>query len=548
MKKAAMYLRVSTEEQVDKQTILNQRKFGERYFALHNILIYSWYADDGVSGTFSLDQRPEGAWLLADARAGKIDTLYVYKLDRLGRDSRLILNAINELETLGVQVKSMTETFDTTDPVGRFLVTVLGGVAGLERDNIVQRSTDGTNRLARQGAWLGGIVPYGYLAIGRGKDSRLVVSEKPIPGFSCSEAEVVRRIYYMAVEEHKSCHAIADHLNTLGIPPTHTHDENDLPRGKRQTTTARRWSAGQIRNMLVSTTYKGIHRYGRRTKKQRDIFEREVPAIVSIDLWERAQQVLHDHMLFDPHSTTAPRAYLLRGLIKCGLCGLTYIGTAYPSYKDTERIYYSCNGKSQPRGLFGAQGKKCPSKRVNAIAIETAVWNDLETFLRNPGTVLEQLATQMQIQDGEAERLHDGLAKFQRSLQALITEKDTVITLFRRGRIDEFSLDRQLDQIQLEETDIQRDIENVQENLRCVQEKESSLQSAKELLQRLSQRLEEPLTWELRRQLVEVLVEVIRVDTVEDSAGRKQAKVTVTYRFGDSTAIGTDMGSSRPQA
>ncbi len=253
-------------------------------------------------------------------------------------------------------------------------------------------------------------------------------------------------------------------------------------------------------------------------------------------------------MLFDPHSTTTTRAYLLRGLIKCGLCGLTYIGTAYPSYKDTERIYYSCNGKSQPRGLFGAQGKKCPSKRVNAIAIETAVWNDLETFLRNPGTVLEQLATQMQIQDGEAERLHDGLAKFQRSLQALITEKDTVITLFRRGRIDEFSLDRQLDQIQLEETDIQRDIENVQENLRCVQEKESSLQSAKELLQRLSQRLEEPLTWELRRQLVEVLVEVIRVDTVEDSAGRKQAKVTVTYRFGDSTAIGTDMGSSRPQA
>lgn len=81
-----MYLRMSTEEQKEKQTIATQRNFGERYFAAHNILIYSWYADDGVSGIIPLDQRPEGIRLLADARARKIDTLFVYRLDRLGRD------------------------------------------------------------------------------------------------------------------------------------------------------------------------------------------------------------------------------------------------------------------------------------------------------------------------------------------------------------------------------------------------------------------------------------------------------------------------------
>ena len=546
--KAAMYLRVSTEEQREKQTITTQRNFGERYFALHNISVYSWYADDGVSGMLPLDQRPEGARLLADARAGSIDTLYVFRLDRLGRDPRLILNAINELESLGVQVTSMTEAFDATNPVGRFLMTVLGGVAGLERDNTVQRSVEGTNRLARQGAWLGGVVPYGYRAVGKGKDSHLVVSEQLIPGFDCSEAEVIRLIYHMAADEQKSCQAIADHLNALGIPPTHTYDEHDHPRGKRQKRTAPRWSAGQIRNMLISTTYKGIHQYGRRTKKERSIFEREVPHIVSSDLWERAQQSLHDHRLFDAQSMTATRAYLLRGLIKCGLCGLTYIGTSYPPYKDTERIYYACNGQSQLRGLFGAQGKKCPSKRVNARALETAVWNDIETFLHHPGAVLEQLAAHMHIQDGETERLRNELAKRQQALQALNTEKDTVITLFRRGRIDEFALDRQLDQIQLDEADIQRDIEDLQELLRRVQEKESGLRSAKELLEQLSHRLEEPLTWELRRQLVEVLVEGICVDTVEESAGRKRANVTVTYRFGTSTAIHTDTDSSPPPA
>ena len=99
-----MYLRVSTEEQRAKQTIETQRRFGERYFAVQNILIYSWYVDDGVSGMIPLEQRPEGARLLSDAKAGKIDTVYVYQLDRLGRDPLVILNAINDLE--GVRRKA----------------------------------------------------------------------------------------------------------------------------------------------------------------------------------------------------------------------------------------------------------------------------------------------------------------------------------------------------------------------------------------------------------------------------------------------------------
>ncbi len=545
--KAAMYLRVSTEEQKEKQTIASQRSFGERYFAAHGILVYSWYADDGVSGIIPFDQRPEGARLLADARSGRIDTIFVYRLDRLGRDSRLILNTINELEALGVQVRSMTENIDTSTPAGRFLITILGGVAGLERETTIQRSIEGTNRLARSGAWLGGVVPYGYLAIGTGVESRLVISEKLIPGLNLAEAEVVRTIYRMAAEEQKSCHAIAEHLNALGIPSTHIADEEEALRGKRQITTASRWSAGHIRNMIVSTTYKGVHRYGSRTTKQREVFEREVPPIVSVDIWERAQQTLRDHQL-PAHRATNTRPYLLRGLIKCGLCGLTYIGTASPPYKDTQRIYYSCNGKSQPRGLYGAQGKKCPSKNVNAITLETAIWEDIATFLHNPGAVIEQLGQQMQLQEGETGRLHAELARHQQALQALDAEKDSVITLFRRGRIDEVALDRQLDQIQLDEASIRKDIEDVQEQLRLLQEKEEGLRDANELLGRLSRLLEQPLTWEIKRELVEALVEEIRVDTVEHGKGRKEAHVTVTYRFGPSTAIGMDRDSWRRRA
>lgn len=538
--KDVVYLRVSTEEQRLKQTIETQRRFAERYFALHNIIVYSWYADDGVTGTIPLAQRPDGARLLADARAGKIETVYVWKLDRLGRDSLIILGAVDELESLGVQVRSMTEDFDTANPAGRFMVAILGGVAGLERDTIVERSVEGTERLARGGAWMGGVVPYGYRAEGARLGSRLVVSEQHIPGLRISEAEVVRTIYRLSAEERKSCRAIAEHLNALGIPPHAVSDGSGPLRGKRQHRTAPRWSAGHVRNLIVSPTYKGLHRYGRRTQKQREIFEREVPAIVSPDRWERAQQTLRDLALFSERDESDTRDYLLRGLITCGLCGLTYIGTA----SNAARAYYACNGKSQPRGLFGAQGKKCPSKSVNAQAIEAAVWQDIAGFLRDPGAVLDLLAAQLQVQEGETERLRAELAQGQRALGDLDGEKHKVIALYRKGRIDESDLDRQLDQVQQDEAAARAELADLQERLRGVQGKEEGLRGAQGLLERLARRLGEPLTWQTRRQIAEALVEGIRVDTVPVGAGgKKEAHVTVTYRFGPSTALGTGRDS-----
>lgn len=71
------------------------------------------------------------------------------------------------------------------------MFTQLASIAKLERDNIRERSMTGTNRVARQGKWLGGIVPYGYKL---NEESYLVVNEEPLPNVNISEAEVVRMI------------------------------------------------------------------------------------------------------------------------------------------------------------------------------------------------------------------------------------------------------------------------------------------------------------------------------------------------------------------
>src|SRR5580692_5642328 len=176
----AVYLRVSTDEQRERQSINTQRDFADRYCALHSLAVFRVFADDGVTGTIPLEKRPEGSQILHDARLGKFDQLLIYKLDRLGRETRLILNAVAELEKLGVRVKSMTEEFDTGTSTGRLMLTMLSGFASHERDVIRERSVAGTNRVAECGAWLGGVVPYGYLKQGERIGARLVISETPI--------------------------------------------------------------------------------------------------------------------------------------------------------------------------------------------------------------------------------------------------------------------------------------------------------------------------------------------------------------------------------
>src|SRR5205823_1298166 len=159
------------------------------------------------------------------------------------------------------------------------------------------------------------------------------------------EADVVRLIYRLSTDENQATDTIAAHLNALGVPPAYVRDgRTPHLRGKRAATVSGIWRDGRIRNMLVNPTFMGIHRYGVRSKKPgRDIIEREVPAIVSVEQWERAQQALARRMLFSRRNAT--RDYLLRGLITCGVCGLTYCGTAWPDTASStgSKLYYACN-------------------------------------------------------------------------------------------------------------------------------------------------------------------------------------------------------------
>jgi len=538
----AIYVRVSTEEQRERQSIATQKDFAQRYCELHGLLTFRVYEDNGVSGTVSIENRPDGRKILADAREGRFDQLLIYKLDRLGRDTRMILNTVDALEQIGVRVRSMTEEFDTGTASGRLMLTLLSGFAAHEREMIRERSIAGTRRLAHAGAWLGGIVPFGYRKEGEKQEARLVIADACLEEVGMSEADVVRQIYHMAAEERLSCRAIAEHLTATGIPCVYARDDRLLLRGKRQERTAGIWRASRVRNLIANSVYRGQHIYGKRSRsRDKSLITRSAPAIVSEELWNRAQQALSDHFLFGRRN--AKNRYLLRGLMKCQQCALTFVGTCNTRPSGKVDFYYRCTGKHNARQLFRVGARRCSSKDVNGEQLESLVWNDVARFLADPGEVLELLASKLSSESPEAPVTSKTTQQIEMALNQKQVEKDRILALYRRGRIDEKALERQLREIETEEKALRQELEEAAEMRRAADSAKLETLEADDLLRRLRARLEQGISWELKRELITILVDVAEIETIETEKGR-EAIVNVRYLFNPFNSDRTDTDSS----
>ena len=515
--RAAVYCRVSSEAQQERQTITTQVDFAKKFCDLNNIEITETYLDDGVTGTLPLQERPAGAQLLRDAKAGKFKLLLIFKLDRLGRSTRVILNAVHDLDSLGAKVKSMTEPFDTSDASGRFLLTVLAGVADLERSNILQRMDMGAMRAAKEGKWLGGIVPYGYI---KGDDGFLQVNNEPIPGFDLSEPDVLRMIFDMCANQGATSIQIADHLNALGIPPAWV--AHNLG-GKRRNNTRGTWGSSRILRILRSSTYYGIHEYGKRTKKDRETITRPVPAIVDYAVWRRAQAVVKGNQI--DAVKNAKHQYLLKSIVKCELCGATYRGNAPAK---TCKGYYSCGGRSNWKRM--GRPEKCQGMSIAMEWLDDFVWQDCLKFINNPGLVVAS------IEDAEGDRESDEQTEklLEARLAELDADKERMLDLYRQKIIS-------MDDVAGQMEKIKKDRETVQAELDELKAKHNNDQffgakeSAVNMLELLAETVNKPdLPFEMRQTVIRTMVEKITVLT-DNSGPRPKAKVTIHYRFHDET-------------
>ena len=359
--RAALYARVSTDDQRERQTIEGQIS-ALRNFAPHwNMTVVDEYLDDGISGTIPMGNRPEGVRLMADAKEHKFDVVIFYRLDRLARSLRNFLDIVDYFEEIGVGLRSMTETFDTTSPMGRFAVQMIAAVAELERGTIIERTSMGRTRIANQGMWTGGVVPYGYLVNGEG---HLYPNTTPRSGYTFSEVDIVQRIYRMIADERSTAMAVARRLNEKGFPMWRKYHRRGQAEAQYRTKPGALWWPSNIVRIIRSETYKGNHVWG----ADGQTIEREVPPIVDGDTWDRAQRQLEANRRLPKNKRAHP--YLLRGLIRCGTCGYVFTGLLNSHGKDWQRYYYRCGSQV---GEIKVGRDRCDAKVVGAEWLENLV-------------------------------------------------------------------------------------------------------------------------------------------------------------------------------
>jgi len=149
MKKAAIYCRVSTPDQHVETQLYDLRKLA----AQRGFEVSREYCDRGVSG--SKAKRPGLDAMMADARRGEFSVLLVAAFDRVARSTKNFLEIVDELHDLGIEFISAREAIDTTGPMGRMFITLIGSIAELEKSILVERIRAGMRRARMEGQRLG---------------------------------------------------------------------------------------------------------------------------------------------------------------------------------------------------------------------------------------------------------------------------------------------------------------------------------------------------------------------------------------------------------
>lgn len=392
MKRAALYARVSTELQEKEQTIQSQLAALNRYAreqGFHTSAALS-YTDDGYSGSHL--ERPALDELRDHAREGRFDLVVVLCPDRLARKYAYQVLLIEELKRAGVDIEFCERPISNT-PDDELLLQIQGAIAEYERAKILERGRRGRLHRARMGEISSSRIPYGYQRVAKkhGGDGRVRIHEE--------EAAMVRQAFAWYAEEGMTLYRLMKRLNASPWKPR--WGGNEWCSGTLCHMLQREWYIGKaycnrkkvIPNPrpLLELPSKKTSRYMVTWRPKEEWIEVPVPAIVDEPLFQRVQERLQENRHFARRRLKHEGVFLLKGLLRCGLCGHTYIGdtTRWRHRDGTESFYhyYICSLRPSHHGVRGT----CTNNRLRTAGVNEAVWTTIRDLLLDSDTLAHEL-------------------------------------------------------------------------------------------------------------------------------------------------------------
>lgn len=359
--KAALYIRVSTHHQVDKDSLPFQRSELINYAKyVLGIEDYELFEDAGYSGKNT--DRPAFQGMMNRIKKGEFTHLLVWKIDRISRNLLDFCAMYDEVKGYGVTFVSKNEQFDTSSAMGEAMLKIILVFAELERKLTAERVSSIMLSRAEKGLWNGANVPLGYVYDKATK----------FPKIDSKESKTVKLIFD-TYEDIKSATHVMKYLNDNNI----------------STKRGGRWTSKTVTDIIRNPFYKGTYRYNyresargsKKDEKEWIIIDDNHDAIISKEQWQLCNDIMDKNA--ERNSSMYRKGvntHVFSSILKCELCGRGFIAnTDQPRKNGWRPSTYRCQGR--------ARFYDCDAGMTGDVKIGSFIINYVSNFIKAIGTI-----------------------------------------------------------------------------------------------------------------------------------------------------------------
>jgi site-specific DNA recombinase len=359
--RVALYVRVSSQEQADEgYSIGVQTERLQKYADAMGWEIYKVYVDPGYSGG-NID-RPGLNQMIKDVESGKIDTVVVYKLDRLSRSQFDTLYLIEKVFLANnTDFVSMTENFNTNSPLGRAMIGFLAVFAQLEKDKIHERTIMGKEARAKEGKWGGG-------------------SSEPI-GYDYDPT--TERLYVNEYEKMQVLEAVDLFLKGTPLRRICTIFTEKGYKYRGRSKKLHDWDPKRLKYVFASKVYLGYISYGG------EWFPSDHEPIYDVETYEKLQKLLSQRKEeFAQHTKRcAGQTTYLGGMLYCKKCGAKFTKQKGKKWKDLEPpVYYTCYSRCKKTPKM-VKDPNCKNKNWRMADLDNIILDEVKKLSTDPNYI-----------------------------------------------------------------------------------------------------------------------------------------------------------------
>ncbi|MGD0341800.1 MAG: recombinase family protein [Bacteroidales bacterium] len=407
--KLGIYCRISKAKDGNDLSIPDQKHKGIKK-AKELGLPYELYIDEGISGASDkIEDRPEFARFIADISNGTLSAVYAYDQSRFERNPqvRFLINQIFKKTNITYYTE-LDGLVDLNDPQAEFFGDLLS-VINKYHVTLTKIKVKSALKTRVESGKAHSILPYGYK---KDESGTLIVDEE--------ESDIIKKIYDLSLSG-MGTRSIANFLNDNGVLTRYNKIQTGTISTKNKftgtvTVTDKKdikWAGNTIRNIIKNTIYKGERVYSQEIYK--------VPEIINSTKWEKAQKNLESNR--NNSGKKVVHRYLLKGLLRCGICGRNMYGRSRVNKHDN---YYMCSSKR-------IKGENCRNRSINIDKIEAFIW---DRFFKGDD-FLNRIRKEFTRDDTKLVELKKQIETLEHKLSTFENEKNRAIELVVKGTLSE---------------------------------------------------------------------------------------------------------------